>query len=155
MDPNQGKGNGGNGNGNGNGHAPLFRMGQDRVRRHTSPPVNQRIDALTRAHIEDVKHDRDAMLQRLRELDGEWDIDRAVMGHFALLGGASLILGIFNKSRGMLALFGAQCAFLLQHATLGWCPQVPLFRRLGFRTQQEICAERAELQTILAGRAKA
>ncbi len=28
--------------------------------------------------------------------------------------------------------------FLLQHALQGWCPPLPIFRRLGVRTQSEI-----------------
>jgi hypothetical protein len=32
--------------------------------------------------------------------------------------------------------------FLLQHAVQGWCPPVPVLRRLGFRTQDEIETER-------------
>ena len=35
--------------------------------------------------------------------------------------------------------------FLLQHAVQGWCPPVPVLRRLGFRTPNEIDAERFAL----------
>ena len=38
--------------------------------------------------------------------------------------------------------------FLLQHAVQGWCPPVPLFRRLGFRTQPEIEQERYALKAL-------
>ena len=38
--------------------------------------------------------------------------------------------------------------FLLQHAVQGWCPPVPVFRRLGFRTANEIDAERYALKAI-------
>jgi hypothetical protein len=38
--------------------------------------------------------------------------------------------------------------FLLQHAVQGWCPPVPVFRRLGFRTQTEIDYERYALKVL-------
>ena len=38
--------------------------------------------------------------------------------------------------------------FLLQHATQGWCPPVPILRALGFRTQGEIERERYALKAL-------
>ncbi len=38
--------------------------------------------------------------------------------------------------------------FLLQHATQGWCPPVPIPRSLGFRTHVEIERERHALKAI-------
>jgi hypothetical protein len=35
--------------------------------------------------------------------------------------------------------------FLLQHALQGWCPPVPILRRLGYRTAREIFEERLAL----------
>ena len=130
-------------------------MGQDRVRRHTAPPVNHRIDALTRARIAEIGKDHDAIIERLAELDHEWDIDRALMAQFATVGGALLALGIAKRNRSLLGVVGAQCLFLLQHAVFGWCPPASLFRRLGVRTQQEICAERAALHAELERGARA
>ena len=37
---------------------------------------------------------------------------------------------------------------VLQHALQGWCPPVPLFRRLGFRTEAEINQERYALKVL-------
>jgi hypothetical protein len=39
-------------------------------------------------------------------------------------------------------------AFLFQHALQGWCPPVPVLRRLGFRTMREIDTERYALKAI-------
>lgn len=36
----------------------------------------------------------------------------------------------------------------LQHAVQGWCPPVPVFRRLGIRTAREIDLERYGLKAI-------
>src|SRR5437868_10371360 len=38
--------------------------------------------------------------------------------------------------------------FLFQHAVQGWCPPVPLFRRLGVRTRKEIDAEKYALKAV-------
>jgi len=132
----------------------------DRVREHSAPKMNQRIDRLARADVDAaVAAGRDAILRRLVKLDYEWDIDRALMVNFALAGAASLTTGLvrykltpaFSRRRkGFLFFFGAQLGFLLLHGTVGWCPPASLFRRLGFRTQREIEAERGELRDALA-----
>jgi hypothetical protein len=51
--------------------------------------------------------------------------------------------------RRFLALPAAVLGFLLQHAVQGWCPPVPVLRRLGFRTQTEIEDERHALERHL------
>ena len=38
--------------------------------------------------------------------------------------------------------------FLFQHATQGWCPPVPLFRKLGVRTRSEIDREKYALKIL-------
>jgi hypothetical protein len=135
--------------------------GVDRVRDHTSGPVNERIDRLTEARLEEY---RDAppeeIGRRIAELDREWDADRALMLNFSLLGGLTSALAMrqVHKRRGrfdrnpFLYLFGAQLSFLALHATVGWCPPVPLFRRLGFRTSKEIQRERSALEAMLRER---
>jgi hypothetical protein len=131
----------------------------DRVREHTAPIVNQRIDALARSTVDEcIQQGRDAIVERLAELDREWDIDRAMMVNFAVAGGASVAMGLrryaqtplfARKRKGFLYMFGAQLGFLLLHATVGWCPPASLFRRLGFRTAREIAAERNALRSAL------
>jgi hypothetical protein len=132
----------------------------DRVREHTPAVVNARIDRLTRSSADaTAERGRDAVLKRLAELDREWDIDRALMVNFAVVGGAAFALGLLRSRRsaafgsrrnGLLYLLGAQLGFLFWHGTVGWCPPVSLFRRLGLRTQREIEAERALLSASLA-----
>jgi hypothetical protein len=122
----------------------------DRVRRHTTSHVNEAIDRQTRARLDDtIAAGRDAMLLRLHELDHEWDVDRALMMNFAVAGGLTFTLGQ-RHHRGWLYLFAAQLGFLGLHATAGWCPPVPVFRRLGFRTAKEIATERTILVQRLA-----
>ena len=38
--------------------------------------------------------------------------------------------------------------FLLQHTVQGWCPPLPVLRRLGFRTQTEIEEEKHVLKAL-------
>lgn len=38
--------------------------------------------------------------------------------------------------------------FLFQHAVQGWCPPVPILRRLGVRTEAEIFEEITALRTL-------
>lgn len=116
----------------------------DRVRRHTAAHVNDNLDRLAALNVErSASAGRDAIVARLGELDREWDIDRALMVNFALLGGLTHELG--ERYRGWKYFFRMQMSFLFIHAVAGWCPPVVLFRRLGFRTAKEIAAERSEL----------
>ena len=39
-------------------------------------------------------------------------------------------------------------AFLFQHAVQGWCPPVPVLRRMGFRAAHEIEQERTALKAL-------
>lgn len=130
-------------------------LATDRVRRHTAPHINARIDALTQAWVDKQKQlGPDAIRRRLAELDHEWDIDRALMVNFAVAGAITSATGLARyansspfapRRKGFLVFFAAQLGFLLLHGVAGWCPPASLFRRLGFRTQREIEAERAAL----------
>lgn len=131
----------------------------DRVREHTAPHVNERIDQLTRASITEHKErGAEAISRRLAELDQEWDVDRALMVNFAVAGAATFTAGLTRyitsspfgpRRKGFLYFFGTQLGFLLLHGVVGWCPPASVFRRLGFRTQREIEVERAALRDAL------
>jgi hypothetical protein len=117
----------------------------DRVRAHTAPIVNERIEQVTDASVANVaRGGPNAVQRRLAQLDREWDVDRALMANFAVVGGASYALSQRGSS-GWTWFFRSQLAFLLMHAVVGWCPPASVFRRLGFRTTREIEAERAAL----------
>jgi hypothetical protein len=53
-----------------------------------------------------------------------------------------------GHDRRWLVLPGLVSAFLLQHAIQGWCPPVPVLRKLGFRTSYEIEEERRALKAL-------
>ena len=59
----------------------------------------------------------------------------------------SLVLGVAS-SRKWFILPAVVSGFLLRHALQGWCPPVPLLRRLGVRTRLEIEQERYALKIL-------
>lgn len=121
-----------------------MQLSHDRARRHTAAEVNAKIDRLTRATVADTASEgRDAIVARLRDLDREWDVDRALMALFVVVGGVTSELG--RRYRGWANVFRVQQLFLGMHATVGWCPPLVVLRRLGFRTSREIGEERAML----------
>jgi DNA-binding transcriptional ArsR family regulator len=46
------------------------------------------------------------------------------------------------------ATLSQQLPFLFQHATQGWCPPLPLFRKRGVRTRKEIEREKYALKAL-------
>jgi hypothetical protein len=120
----------------------------DRVPRSTAPEINERIRQQTVRNLAKYRGASGAEIdRRLDELKQEWDIERAVEANAASIVLIGVILGAFADRRFLL-LPAAVGAFLLQHALQGWCPPVPVLRRLGFRTQPEIEAERLALRRI-------
>jgi hypothetical protein len=121
-----------------------------RVSSNTDPEINAWIWRQTEEHMREVAAaGRKAIDRRLRELDEEWDIERYVetmAPSFTLLG---LTLGVMTDRRWLLLPFLVQ-TFFLQHALQGWCPPIPVLRRLGVRTMQEIERERCCLRHHLA-----
>jgi hypothetical protein len=85
--------------------------------------------------------------RRLEELDREWDIERTLEANAAAVSLFGVVLGA-SVGRRWLILPGFVAGFLLQHALQGWCPPVPLFRRLGVRTASEIAEERYALKAL-------
>ena len=120
----------------------------DRVRAHTTPALNERIDEKTR--------------QRLLLLCGAAGWHPAPdggtgsrMGCGTLAGNqrfvpgvmAGLFLGI-TVNRKWLWVPSIVLPFLLLHGVQGWCPPLPLMRRLGIRTQREIDEEKYALKFL-------
>ena len=120
-----------------------------RVADHTDPRVNEEIWLRSLERIEKYAHrDRTAIVRRLAELDREWDIERMLGTHGAILGLAGLWLGAAYGARWRW-LTGLSLASGLAHFVHGWCPPGVVLRRLGFRTEREIDEERAALIALL------
>lgn len=118
---------------------------QARVPANTPDQINRRIAAGIEGNIAYYARHPTEIAARLRELDREWDIERVLETNAAMLGFLGVVLGA-RRGKGLwLLLPAAVSGFLFQHATQGWCPPLPLLRRLGCRTAGEIEAERHAL----------
>jgi hypothetical protein len=119
-----------------------------RVPRHTEEEINEAIHRQTVCNIGHFgKQGADAITKRLAELEREWDIERTLEANAASITLIGLGLGALVNRRWYL-LPGIVGFFLLQHAVQGWCPPIPLFRRMGVRTETEIGYERYALKAI-------
>jgi hypothetical protein len=119
-----------------------------RVPLHTHREYNEMIRRQTEANVTRCAFlGPEAIERRLKELDEEWDIERALEANAATAALTGVALGAFVDRRLFLlpAIVGG---FLLQHALQGWCPPVPALRRLGFRTEAEIDEERYALKAL-------
>jgi hypothetical protein len=126
-------------------HAPV----SDRVRANTWLPVNHRLDfeAQTRMREAAASDSNDELKRQIARLDHEWNFDRIIETEASLMGLAGLALGIAVDKR-FLVLPAVVSTMLVLHATHGWYPLLPLFRRLGVRTQNEIDRERYGLKAL-------
>ena len=120
----------------------------ERVPRHTAKSVNEQI----RRGIEEnvarfAAQGRERIDRRLAELDREWDIERTLEANASLVSLLGLSLGSTVNRKWYLLPAGV-AAFLLLHAVQGWCPPLPVLRRLGYRTATEIDYERYALKSI-------
>jgi len=119
----------------------------DRVPQNTAATVNARIELDMRRRLGHYARNPEQIRARLSELDREWDIERVLETNASALALGGLVAGVVADRRALL-LSGAVLAFLLQHAVQGWCPPVPVLRRLGVRTAGEIETERQCLKAM-------
>lgn len=121
---------------------------QNRVERNTCSSVNQAIERQTEETVARCAAEgTHAINERLAQLDQEWDIERMLQCNFAsvVLAGTSLSLGV-DRRWALLPAIAA--GFMMQHVLQGWCPPLPLLRRMGFRTAAEIDRERYALKAL-------
>jgi hypothetical protein len=126
-------------------HAPTG----DRVRANTWHEVNERIDRRTRLQLRRAGGTASSaeLATSIERLDREWSFDRLVEAEAALTGLIGLALGA-RLERRWLVLPGVVSSMLLLHAIHGWYPLLPIFRRLGVRTQNEMDKERYALKAL-------
>ena len=123
----------------------LARETVGRLREATSDEINEEIRQDIDARVHRLAQAGEAEIdRRLEELDREWDIERTLLTNAAAL---SLVgLGLSLLDRRWLILNGLVGGFLLQHGLQGWCPPLPVFRRMGVRAAHEIEEERYALR---------
>jgi hypothetical protein len=121
----------------------------ERVRANTAAEINWRIDR----QIEDnVRHyaqqTKEEISRRVWELEQEWDIERVLETMASSLSLFGIALSV-TKHRRWIILSGVVLGFFLMHAIQGWCPPIPVLRRLGVRTREEIDRERYALKLLI------
>jgi len=124
---------------------------KDIVRENTSEKINKRIDlkmAISGLYYSHKDVDKSAIEDRIKELDREWDIERTLELNASLVALSGVVLAA-TVNKKWLILPAIVTSFLVQHAVQGWCPPLPLFRKLGVRTQKEIDTERYRLAELL------
>jgi len=117
-----------------------------RVEMNTDQEINERIHRELEARVYYYAQRPSEIDNRLRELDQEWDIERVLETNAGIVSLLGLTLGAMRGRWFLLP--GVVAAFLVQHAVEGWCPPVPIFRRLGIRTTREINHERFALKAL-------
>jgi hypothetical protein len=118
----------------------------DRVRANTHPEVNARIDRQTRTRVEDSAAEPNVS-GRIDEIGREWDFERIIETEAAATGLLGLVLGV-AVNRRFLVVPAVATAMMLLHAVHGWYPLLPILRRMGIRTQDEIERERYALKAL-------
>lgn len=120
----------------------------ERVPLHTADSANEKIRRTAEQNVARLRNSGgQAIERRLEELDAEWDIERVLEANAASVVLLGTCLGA-TVDRRFFAIPAVVGAFLLQHAIQGWCPPLPVFRRLGFRTAAEIARERYALKGL-------
>src|SRR5690606_21784400 len=113
----------------------------------TSTDLNRRLRRETEQRIAHYIDHPEEIDSRLDELDLEWDVERMLEANASALAFTGVALAA-SGDRRWLVLPALVTAFLFQHAVQGWCPPLPVLRRLGFRTASEIGEERQALKLV-------
>lgn len=125
-----------------------MRQDPDRIRAHTSPEILAKIDQQIEANVRFYGAQSKGFISlRIDELEKEWDIERHIQMNAATLALGGVALGATVNKKWLLLSAGV-LGFLFQHATQGWCPPVPVMRRMGIRTRSEIEREKYALKAL-------
>jgi hypothetical protein len=128
--------------------AGTFYFETERVRRNTVESVNHAIDERIARNIRRFANQpKEAISERIATLEREWDVERVLETNASALGLTGLALGA-TVNRRWFWLTGAVLGFLLLHGVQGWCPPLPVLRRLGVRTRSEIDREKFALKYL-------
>jgi hypothetical protein len=98
--------------------------------------------------VKDFAHKGKAKIsERLQEIENEWDIERIIHLHLSGISIAGALLGYFLNKRWLI-LPALAAVVLVLHSLKGVAPQIPLLRKLGFRTRSEINREKYSLKAM-------
>ncbi len=119
---------------------------EERVEQATNPELNRRINRQIEANVLYCAQYPDRIEERLESLGREWDIERLLEANASAVTLLGALLGLSSRRWSLLPV--GVGSFLLYHALKGWCPPIPILRRLGIRTTGEINRERYALKAL-------
>lgn len=119
------------------------------VAQNSAPQANAKIQRDMEQRLAAYQSDGKAALitARLQELNQEWDVERTLQTNFATLSLVGLTLATQVSKKWFVLALGVP-AFMVQHALQGWCPPLPVLRKLGLRSAREINDERFALKAM-------
>lgn len=121
---------------------------EDRVRNSTPYRLNQKIDDSIKENIAYyATKSKEEISHRIKALDREWDIERLLEVNMSTLALTGIALSVTKHIRWLL-LPTVVLGFFAQHAIQGWCPPLPILRKLGYRTRGEIDQEKYALKLL-------
>lgn len=121
----------------------------DRVRENASKRVNVEIDRETAENIRKyAAAGEHGITGRIAELDKEWDIERWLELNASTIAGIGVLITALTQNLWWLIIPGIVLPFLFLHAVQGWCPPIPIMRRMGIRTRKEIDNEKHALKAL-------
>lgn len=126
----------------------IFPPTAHRVSLKTDPLYNAEIRNQTIRNLGVYKNcEEDQITDRIRILNQEWDTERVLEVNASLLILISSYMGI-KMSKCWFLLTGTIASFMLWHAFVGWCPLLPIVRKWGIRTADEIGTEKIALKIL-------
>jgi hypothetical protein len=121
----------------------------ERVRANTAAEINWRIDRQIEENVRRyASRPKEDIARRIWELEQEWDIERVLQLMASSFSVTGIVLSM-ARDRRWIVLPSLVLSFLFLHAVEGWCPPVPVLRRLGVRTREEIDRERYALKVLI------
>lgn len=121
----------------------------DRVKEATSSSINWEIESKMWNRVAlYANKSSEEISQRIHELEKEWDIERYLGVNMSTLAMSGLAAGVLSKNKNWLILPAIVLGFFFQHSVQGWCPPLPLLRKLNIRTSKEIEQEKYALKLI-------
>ncbi|MEH3116255.1 MAG: hypothetical protein PGN25_01145 [Methylorubrum populi] len=117
----------------------------ERIPLRTDARVNRRIAADIDASVKWHAEHPQAIGRRLRGLDAEWDIERTLEANTAAL---ALAASAHDRRPALARPVAGRDGIPAPACRPGWCPPLPILRRLGFRTAREIEVERNALKAL-------
>lgn len=121
----------------------------DRVQEATPDSINAAIEKKMWDRVASYMHRNPGEIdERISELDKEWDIERYLGVNMSTVAMSGLATAVFSKNKQWLVLPAIVLGFFFQHSVQGWCPPLPLLRKLNIRTAKEIEQEKYALKFI-------